>query len=112
MHPQLFVLIVQPDLDIGCTLASAILAAGHDADVVAAACWAVALVRENPPDVILLEQRAAGYERLLDTLDGLGVHVPVLVTRFSSVPPAYRRIEPPVLAALVRRAEAAAEQGF
>jgi hypothetical protein len=82
----------------------------HHAEVLAAASWALALVWEYPPDVVFVERTAAGVEVLFDAPDGIEVHIAVLVTRFSDVPPAYRRIDPEVLGAIVRRAEAAAAQ--
>lgn len=112
MHPQLFVLVVQPDLEIGRLVVSAIAASGHRAELVSAASWAVPLVRQDPPDVVLLESSAQGFEQLLDVIENLRVNVPVLVSRFANIPSAFRRPDSKVIAAIIRRAEAAASQGY
>jgi DNA-binding NtrC family response regulator len=112
MHPQLFVLVIQPDVEIGRLLVCALAASGHQAELVSAASWAVPLVRDEPPDVILLERSAHGFELLLDAIDDLRANVPVLVSRFAAVPPAFRHPDAAVVAAIVRRAEAAASQGY
>jgi DNA-binding NtrC family response regulator len=110
VHPQLLVLVVQPNDAIGRAITGAMSASGHEALMVATATWAVGLVREDPPDVVLLERSAAGYERLLDALDSLGVSVPVVVTRFKEVPSSSRCIDPAQVAALVRQVEEIAWQ--
>ena len=110
MQCQLRVLVVQPDSDLAARLACAISESGHDAVVISAASWAVPLVREEPPDVVVVERTAPGFGRLLEALDDLELRVPVLVTRFSDVPRPYRATDAPVFACLVRRVEDTAWQ--
>lgn len=112
MNPQLFVLVVQPDSGIGRLIVSAVTVSGHHAEMLSAASWAVPVVRRSCPDVVLVESTAHGFDDLLDALDDLEVTVPVLVTQFRKIPPAFRTPDATVIAALVRRAEAAAYRGF
>lgn len=98
-------LVVQPDSDLGARLASALSRCGHNAVSISAASWAVPLVRAEPPDIVVLERTAPGFERLLGVLDGLNGRVRVLVTRFSGVPQPRRWLDAPLAACLVRRVE-------
>ncbi len=100
MERQLLVLVVEPDQEVADALAAAISAAGHRPVVVSAATWATALLSRHAPDVVLLERSAPGYERLLDAVDDLDFHVPVLVTQLRDLP-ASCPLDEQLLAAIV-----------
>jgi hypothetical protein len=103
MQPQLDVIVVQPDEVIGGIVVDAMAESGHTVTRLSAASWAVRGVREDPPDVVVLERRAVGFEQLLDALDSLGVAV--VVTRFSEIPGIDEWLAGPQARALVRRVE-------
>ncbi len=108
MQTLLHVLVVQPDGPTGAALAGALRAAGHEPVVVSTASWAAPFVREHRPDVVILERSAAGYEVLLDAIDDLDVHVPVVVTRFRDLPVSLRAADELEAAVVARCAEDAA----
>lgn len=105
---QLRVLIVQPDPELGAGLVYAMSRSGHDAVTVSVASWAVPLVRAQPPDVVVLERRAPGFESLVKVLERLNVRVAVLITRLLEVPQPHRWLDAPLVACLVRHVEDAA----
>lgn len=104
MNGPLEVIVVQPDEAIGSIVVDAIAESGHTVTRLSVASWAVPVVRQDPPDVVLVERRAVGFEQLLSTLGDL--RVAVVVTRFSEVPGVEGWLDGSQARALVRRVEA------
>jgi DNA-binding NtrC family response regulator len=107
---RLLVILVQPDSRVREALACALEASGHEVLQVSAATWAVPLLREDAPDVVVVERASRGYERLLDALDDLDVYVPVVVTRFALAPPWSRAVDGDVAREVLRSVEVAARR--